>query len=78
MEFMVNGSRCTIYTAFYDSTPVIVKVMRKDVQDKETVRQVRAGLFPAIANFWHRKWFRVVSGTVFCLGRAFLLSARHL
>lgn len=40
LEAMVNGSRCTIYTAFYQSTPVVVKVMRKDVQDKETVRQV--------------------------------------
>lgn len=41
VEFMVNGSRCTIYTAFYGTTPVVVKVMRKDVQDRETVRQVR-------------------------------------
>lgn len=39
---MVNGSRCTIYTAFYETTPVVVKVMRKDVQDKDIVRQVRA------------------------------------
>ncbi|CAM9489288.1 unnamed protein product [Scytosiphon promiscuus] len=39
VEAMVNGSRCTIYTAFYQSTPVVVKVMRKDVQDKDTVRQ---------------------------------------
>lgn len=40
----MNGSRCTIYTAFYQSTPVVVKVMRKDVQDKDIVRQVRASL----------------------------------
>ncbi|CAM9256918.1 unnamed protein product [Ectocarpus sp. 12 AP-2014] len=39
VEFMVNGSRCTIYTAFYGTTPVVVKVMRKDVQDRDTVRQ---------------------------------------
>ncbi|CAN0063951.1 unnamed protein product [Pylaiella littoralis] len=39
VEFMVNGSRCTIYTAFYETTPVVVKVMRKDVLDKDTVRQ---------------------------------------
>eukprot|EP00903_Cladosiphon_okamuranus_P011854 g11136.t1 len=39
VEFMVNGSRCTIYTAFYETTPVVVKVMRKDVQDKDIVRQ---------------------------------------
>ena len=37
---MVNGSRCTIYTAFYGTSPVVVKVMRKDVQDKDLVRQV--------------------------------------
>lgn len=41
VEFMVNGSRCTIYTAFYGSTPVVVKVVRKDVRDKDVVRQVR-------------------------------------
>ena len=40
VEFMVNGSRCTIYTAFYGTSPVVVKVMRKDVQDKDLVRQV--------------------------------------
>ncbi|CAM9867618.1 unnamed protein product, partial [Sphacelaria rigidula] len=40
VEFMVNGSRCTIYTAFYGSIPVVAKVMRKDVQDKEVVQQV--------------------------------------
>lgn len=40
----MNGSRCTIYTAFYETTPVVVKVMRKDVQDKDIVRQVRARL----------------------------------
>eukprot|EP00904_Undaria_pinnatifida_P012454 jgi/Undpi1/8339/HiC_scaffold_25.g10808.m1 len=39
VEFMVNGSRCTIYTAFYGTSPVVVKVMRKDVQDKDLVRQ---------------------------------------
>eukprot|EP00752_Nemacystus_decipiens_P007988 g7136.t1 len=39
VEFMVNGSRCTIYTAFYETTPVVVKVMRKDVQDADIVRQ---------------------------------------
>lgn len=44
VEFMVNGSRCTIYTAFYETTPVVVKVMRKDVQDKDIVRQVCASL----------------------------------
>lgn len=44
VEFMVNGSRCTIYTAFYEATPVVVKVMRKDVQDKDIVRQVRGKL----------------------------------
>lgn len=59
VEFMVNGSRCTIYTAFYESTPVVVKVVRRDAQDKETVRQVRAGPCDAIANFWDREWFRV-------------------
>lgn len=55
----MNGSRCTIYTAFYESTPVVVKVVRRDAQDKETVRQVRAGPCDAIANFWDREWFRV-------------------
>lgn len=39
VEFLVNGSRCTIYTAFYNSTPVVVKLMRKDVKDKDVVRQ---------------------------------------
>lgn len=38
----MNGSRCTIYTAFYETTPVVVKVVRKDVQDKDIVRQVCA------------------------------------
>lgn len=37
---MANGSRCTIYTAFYGATAVVVKVMRKDVGDKDLVRQV--------------------------------------
>lgn len=40
LEFMVNGSRCTIYTAFYYSMAVVVKVVRKDVVDREVVRKV--------------------------------------
>ena len=48
VEFLVNGRRCTIYTAFYGTTPVIVKVMRKDVQDKEIVRQVRVRLCASV------------------------------
>eukprot|EP00904_Undaria_pinnatifida_P012456 jgi/Undpi1/8340/HiC_scaffold_25.g10809.m1 len=36
--FLVNGSRCTIYTAVYKDQPVVVKLMRKDVQDAAMVR----------------------------------------
>ncbi|KAG5177205.1 Serine/threonine-protein kinase CTR1 [Tribonema minus] len=36
-EFLVNGSRCTIYTAFYKNLPVAVKLVRKDIPDKKTV-----------------------------------------
>ncbi|CAN0063883.1 unnamed protein product [Pylaiella littoralis] len=36
--FLVNGSRCTIYTAEYKDQPVVVKLMRKDVQDASLVR----------------------------------------
>lgn len=42
VEFMVNGSRCTIYTAFYGSQDVVAKVMRKDVKDKEAVQKVNS------------------------------------
>eukprot|EP00903_Cladosiphon_okamuranus_P011855 g11137.t1 len=36
--FLVNGSRCAIYTAVYKDQPVVVKVVRKDVQDTALVR----------------------------------------
>lgn len=31
-------ARCTIYTAVYKDQPVVVKLMRKDVQDASLVR----------------------------------------
>lgn len=62
MEFMVNGSRCTIYTAFYATMPVIVKVMRKDVRDKETVRQVRATIGCVLLSLSCTE-----NGSLFCL-----------
>ncbi|CAM9205077.1 unnamed protein product [Choristocarpus tenellus] len=39
VEFMVNGSRCTIYTAFLETIPVVVKLVRKDVEDKDIVKK---------------------------------------
>jgi serine/threonine protein kinase len=40
VEFLVNGSRCTIYTAFTaKELPVVVKVVRKDAPDKDVVKQ---------------------------------------
>ncbi|CAN0088492.1 unnamed protein product [Ectocarpus sp. 6 AP-2014] len=38
VDFLVNGSRCTIYTAVYKDQQVVVKLMRKDVQDAALVR----------------------------------------
>lgn len=32
------SARCTIYTAVYKDQPVVVKLMRKDVQDATLVR----------------------------------------
>ncbi|CAM9415839.1 unnamed protein product [Discosporangium mesarthrocarpum] len=39
VEFMVNGSRCTIYTAFYGNIPVVVKLVRIDAVDKDLIKQ---------------------------------------
>lgn len=39
VEFLVNGSRCTIYTAMYKEHSVVVKLMRKDVRDASAVRR---------------------------------------
>eukprot|EP00752_Nemacystus_decipiens_P007986 g7135.t1 len=36
--FLVNGSRCTVYTAVYKDQPVVVKLTRKDVQDASRVK----------------------------------------
>lgn len=37
-SFLVPRRRCTIYTAVYKDQPVVVKLMRKDVQDASLVR----------------------------------------
>ncbi|CAM9852951.1 unnamed protein product [Chrysoparadoxa australica] len=37
LQFLVNGSRCTIYTAFYGDKAVVVKLVRKDAPDKALV-----------------------------------------
>lgn len=39
VEFLANGSRCTIYTAEYEKQPCVVKLMRKDVPDAALVRR---------------------------------------
>jgi hypothetical protein len=39
VEFLVNGSRCTIYTAVYGGAQCVVKTPRKDVPDAALVRR---------------------------------------
>jgi hypothetical protein len=37
IEFLVSGSRCSIYTATFKDQPVVVKVLRKDSRDVDAV-----------------------------------------
>eukprot|EP00611_Tribonema_gayanum_P020591 TRINITY_DN3780_c0_g1_i1.p1 TRINITY_DN3780_c0_g1~~TRINITY_DN3780_c0_g1_i1.p1 ORF type:complete len:538 (+),score=136.60 TRINITY_DN3780_c0_g1_i1:226-1839(+) len=39
VEFLVNGSRCTIYTATYNHQACVVKLLRKDAVDAAIVRR---------------------------------------